>query len=78
MHLSWHSAFDSCELFYSHVTNCIKRTNGMVIDAFTVFSFLAAVCNESFIKVILCANCMNLISNGRNQNKFLILIIHYT
>lgn len=50
----------------------------MVIDAFTVFSFLATVCNESFIKVIPCANCVNLISNGRSQNKFLILIIYYT
>lgn len=27
-HLSWQSAFDSCELFYSHVTDCIKRTSG--------------------------------------------------
>lgn len=54
-HLSWHSAFDSCELFYSHVTDCIKRTSGTVIDAFIVSTFLAlfpSVYNESFIKLI--------------------------
>lgn len=54
-HLSWHSAFDSCELFYSHVTDCIKRTSGTVIDAFIVSTFLAlfpSVYNESFIKLV--------------------------
>lgn len=47
---SCHSVFNSCELFYSHVTNCIKRTNRMVIDAFTVLSRSSyAIYNKSFI-----------------------------